>query len=448
MQLPKIKLCSVALALLLPLAAQADTAANYAWAFPLDTSKPAGSYRIVLTPEILASLNPAAEQNDMVVINALGRSIPFGPLQPREPQMHEHTQKARLLPVPPANDGQEGSIKRNTDGSIIISSMNRDTGRSKQWLLDAGRSVSLREIEIDPDSVQQDFQAAFSVEASDDLQHWRDVDYASSYVSLTRMGNGDDQIEQLTINFNSANFARYYRLTLQDGSVEWNAGQAPSAMLSGDYKDEAADRVAHWQWLDVAVKPGSANGDYDYDLPAGVRLDAIKVQLPADSSAARVHVLVQGNTQLNQIATLDLVHSGNQNGEATTNFDAHTGAKMLRLHTDTALTQAPIVRAAWVPPQYIFMADGNAPYRLLAGSHAARRGDYPSFFDTGDYAEAIPGTRVAAAGEEALQAPRDPNTWTRPLLWAVLAGGALLVIGMAWSLLRQSRREENKDSAA
>ncbi|MDR2874862.1 MAG: DUF3999 domain-containing protein [Methylobacillus sp.] len=432
------------LALLLPLTARADTAANYAWAFPLDTSKPAENYRVTLTTEILASLNPAAQQADMVVVNTLGRPVPFGLLQAREPQLRDYTQKARLLPVPPAADGQDGDIKRNADGSIVISPAGSDkTAHSKQWLLDAGRAVSLHSIALDPDSVQKDFQATFSIEVSDDLQQWREAGY-SNYATLTRMGEADDRIEQLTINLSNAGFARYYRFTLEDGAVEWNAGQAPSVTLVGGYKDEAADRAAQWQWLEVQAKPGSANGDYDYELPAGLSLDAIKAQLPPGNGAARVHVLVSGGTQLNQIATLDLVRSENQ-GEATSIFTSRVAAKMVRLHTDTPLTQAPVVRVAWVPPQYIFMADGNAPYRLLVGSHAARRGDYPPFFDTGDYADAVPGARVAAAGETALQAPRDPNSWTRPVLWAVLAGGALLVIGMAWSLLRQSRREDEKE---
>jgi cytochrome c-type biogenesis protein CcmH/NrfF len=48
-----------------------------------------------------------------------------------------------------------------------------------------------------------------------------------------------------------------------------------------------------------------------------------------------------------------------------------------------------------------------------------------------------------AGGAAALLAPQPPFDWTRLLLWLVLIGGALAVAGMAWSLLRQSRREDD-----
>jgi hypothetical protein len=45
-------------------------------------------------------------------------------------------------------------------------------------------------------------------------------------------------------------------------------------------------------------------------------------------------------------------------------------------------------------------------------------------------------------GPDALLAPKLPYDWTRPVLWVVLILGALLIAGMAWSLLKQSRGDQ------
>jgi hypothetical protein len=56
--------------------------------------------------------------------------------------------------------------------------------------------------------------------------------------------------------------------------------------------------------------------------------------------------------------------------------------------------------------------------------------------------QATLGARSDAGGAASLLAPKVPYDWTKPLLWIVLIGGALLVGGMALSLLRQSKRDD------
>jgi hypothetical protein len=98
----------------------------------------------------------------------------------------------------------------------------------------------------------------------------------------------------------------------------------------------------------------------------------------------------------------------------------------------------------------VFLAQGGGPYRLVAGSARAQRGDYP--IDTAlaplrarlgkDWQPPLAtiGTRETLQGEAALRpaptaTPRsDWRTW---LLWAVLVGAAALIGGLALSLLRK-----------
>jgi hypothetical protein len=179
------------------------------------------------------------------------------------------------------------------------------------------------------------------------------------------------------------------------------------------------------------------------------------VALPAANNAARVHVLVQsaGASSWMEVAALDLVRAGGKIGEATAAI-GERNVQHLRVHSDTPLADAPALRVGWLPAQYVFLPEGSAPYRLLAGSHAARRGDYPvnealNRLRSEHGAQWQPplaslGPRVDEAGPSALEAPKVPYDWTKPLLWVVLTLGALVVAGMAFSLLRQGREGPSK----
>jgi len=445
----------IALALMLPAAAaQADSNADYAYAFALDAKTSDEAYRVVLTPEVYASVNPSAELRDLIVVNALGRPVPFAPLPPSPPISHDFETTARLLPLPvPAASADSVKVERNTAGGIVISQTDHGPAvqRPDAWLIDAGREMGLDRLALDPSSLARDFQVHVVVEGSNDLRQWNPL---ASDLSLTRVHGEQDEVEQLNADISSSDAYRYFRVRLTDGDVDWSAGHAPTAKLSGSYTDAAAEHASQLQWL-AATKSGQANGDVDYDLPAALPVESVTVALPAANNAARVHVLAQGAeaSPWMEVAALDLVRTGGKNGEATAAFDIRN-VKHLRVHSDTPLADAPTLRVGWVPPQFVFLSEGSAPYRLLAGSYAARRGDYPvdealSRLRSEHGEPWLPplaalGPRTDEAGPSALDAPKVPYDWTKPLLWAVLALGALVVGGMAFSLLRQGREGEPK----
>ncbi|RAO78045.1 DUF3999 family protein [Dyella jiangningensis] len=444
----------VALTLCLPFAvARAATDNDYAYAFPLDTKEAAEAYRVVLSPEVCASVNPSAGLHDLVVVNALNRPVPFGELPPSPPPRHDFSLDARLLPVPVNAATHEGvQIERNTSGGIVISQPpnNPSPQHPRQWLVDAGRAVTLDHLELDASTLKQDFQAHLAVDASNDLRQWMPL---SGDIGVTRVHGESDQVEQLSLPLSGSMAGRYYRIRLIDGDVDWSDDHVPSVQLAGSYTDAIADRLSQLQWLQ-ATHTGSNGNDYDYTLPASLPLEAVKVQLPAANTAARVHLQGsqgEGASAWFDIATLDLVRTAGKDGDAQSPFAARN-LQHLRLHSETPLAAAPVLSVGWLPPQYFFMAEGGGPYRLLAGSYASRRGEYPvteawnrlraRYGEEWAPPVATIGSRVDEVGAEALKAPKVPYDWTRPLLWGVLVVGALAVAGMALSLLRQARRED------
>jgi hypothetical protein len=447
----------IALALMLPVAAgAADSNVDYAYAFPLDAKAQGEAYRVVLSPQVYASVNQNAGLRDLIVVNALGKPVPFGPMPPAPPVTHDFSADARLLAVPAsAANSDSVKVERNTAGGIVISQDDRGAvaQHPNTWLIDAGREVNMDSIALDPDSLQQDFQLHVSVEGSNDLRSWN---LLNDDVALTRVhGDQDhDQVEQLSIDLGSHERTRYFRLHLIDGQVDWSAGRAPTAKLTGSYSDEAAERASQLQWVD-AKPTGQTGDDYDYDLPANLPVESITVTLPATNNAARVHVRVQNEdpSSWSEVAQLDLVRTAGKNGDASETIESHSTAH-LRVRSDTPLSGAPALRVGWMPAQYVFLPEGGAPFRLLAGSYAARRGDYPvdeavsrlrsTNGDTWEPPATALGARVDEAGPSALAAPKVPYDWTKPLLWAVLVLGALGVAVMAFSLLRQGRGDDSK----
>lgn len=444
----------VALTLCLPLAvARAGTDTDYAYAFPLDTKETAEAYRIVLSPEVYASVNPSAGLRDLVVVNALNRPVPFGELPPSPPLRHDFSLDARLLPVPVNAATHEGvQIERSTSGGIVISQPpnNPSPQHPRQWLVDAGRVVTLNHLELDASTLQQDFQVHLAVDASNDLRQWIPL---SGDVGATRIHGENNQVEQLSLPLSSSVAGRYYRIRLIDGDLDWSDDHVPSVQLGGNYTDPVADYASQLQWLRATSTGGNGN-DYDYTLPASLPVEVLRVQLPEANTAARVHVQLpqgEGTSSWFDLATLDLVRAAGKDGNEQTQF-ASRRVQHLRLHSETPLAAAPVLTIGWLPPQYFFMAEGGGPYRLLAGSYASRRGEYPvaeawsrlraKYGESWTPPAATLGARVDDMGAEALSAPKVPYDWTRPLLWGVLVVGALAVAGMALSLLRQAKRNE------
>ncbi len=351
-------------------------------------------------------------------------------------------------------------IQSNSNGDIVIEQPSTPTasGRPSQWLLDAHRRVELDRIDIDPAALPADARFHLSVQSSDDLQSWIERGQGTEIVSVKR---GVEAVEQHTIALGGGTPARYYRLSLRAGDVApWDSAQTPRVELRGSYTDPLAERIAARHWLTLSATPASAASGggvtYDYALPAALPVEAARIVLAGDNTVARFSLLDRDDASQRQLAMITAVRIGADESEDPSTAFATVRVQHLRLHTDTPLSQPPSLRVAWRPDVFVFLAEGDGPYSLLAGSYAARRGDYP--VDAAlermrpQAAAGAPwqpplamiGAVSDAAGAAALVAPKTPYDWTRALLWLVLIGGALLVAGMAWSLLRQARRADDK----
>ncbi|MGO4779458.1 DUF3999 family protein, partial [Lysobacter sp. 2RAB21] len=108
-----------------------------------------------------------------------------------------------------------------------------------------------------------------------------------------------------------------------------------------------------------------------------------------------------------------------------------------------------VLRLGYRPEVVVFLAQGEPPYALVAGSARAARGDSPlahliealrtSRGRDWQPADATLGSAVALAGASALVPAEPERDWHSYMLWAVLVAGALIVAGFAFSLLKSNK---------
>ncbi|HEX7814128.1 DUF3999 family protein, partial [Dyella sp.] len=332
------------------------------------------------------------------------------------------------------------------------------SAKPTQWLIDAGRSAGVDTINVAPESIKQDFDIHVQVDSSDDLKTWSprgDIQSLTRVSSTKDDDGGGDHVEQLSLSVAGDQPARYYRVRLVDGDVDWRAGQTPAVRLEGSYVLASADPLASLQWMNVPVDGSPKRGnDFDYKLSAPLPLESARLVLPAGNVAAHITVSLgtlesDGKLAWSSVGSVDAVRVKGSNEPTSLQWTMQT-TQYLRVHADTALANAPALQVGWMPETYMFMAEGQGPYRLLAGSYEATRGSYPIAASLEKLRKAkgddhwLPpvaavGNRVDEAGPGALKPPKVPYDWTRPVLWVVLILGALLIAGMAWSLLKSPR---------
>jgi len=286
---------------------------------------------------------------------------------------------------------------------------------------------------------------------------------------LTQDGNVLDRHE---IGLNQSR-AAYLRVRRSDGG----AALPGLKMRLRTVAPSTAARTAR-QWLPAIVDGGDTKhvdatlpaGDgtrpiaWRYHLPAALTIDALKLDLADDNSLARVHVLSHPRdtkadvwTQRAAFVAFRLHQDDTLAGNDEIATTPTAAARDWRVESATPLDHAPALSVAYLPDRLVFLAQGEGPYRLGAGSARARRGDYPVDAALGSLRAtagrewqpplAALGTRATLQGDAAFipfTAPEKPRDWKSWLLWAVLIGAAAIVGGLALSLLKG--RDEGRET--
>lgn len=435
------------IASLFTLGARAETPEAFAYAWPIVAPPGGKAYLVELPQDAYAWAVRDAGLGDVVVVDAQGRQVATGPYRAADPTSHPVTLDAPLRAVPSAVDGVPGArIQRSTNGDIVIEPGSAPaSGTPRTWLFDAHDEVAPERLEFPrPD---HDVNLTVDIDVSRDLQDWTPRVRGASVVTL---GKDADAVDARVVKL-AGPAARYFRVRVTGGDAPWPTDGTAAVTLSGTVEDASARDEPVLHWLDVPVADTRSSGqgvDYDYRLLAALPVSAVRVTLGKSDSVARLDAsAVEDSLSSEALGTLVVTPDGTE-GHRPLEVTPRR-RDLIRLHSATPLREPPHFSVGWRADRFVFLPEGNGPWRLLVGSARARRPAWP----VDDAIAALRKSEGAAwrpdrttlgpsqeqGGRQALAAPAVPLDWTRPLLWIVLLLGAAVIVGMAASLLRKPK---------
>ncbi|TAK53675.1 MAG: DUF3999 family protein [Gammaproteobacteria bacterium] len=429
----------------------APSPSAYAWGWPIEAQGSADYYEFTLPLEVYRSVADP-ELRDIGVFDARGEPVPrwIGKAAAPVPAAGE-VRELTVLPVhaPPGTPAGEMKLALERRGDQMTVRIDETApGAAGARALVAGIAdlgglrADLRAVELEWPREIEPLILEVSVEGSTDLQQW----FALGAGTVAGLREADESIEQRRIGL-AGRELRYLRLSWNAAPPGWRVTR-----LVAHFAAAAAPEVREYLPL-TPVGRDAADGGWLYDAGAAVAVDRLALELPGEQGLLRANLLawLPGQSQWQGVHD-GLFYRLRRDG-AVAESDPLTlvplRARRWKLVIRSGRSEpAPRLRLGWQPDRILFVAQGESPWRLVAGSASDREQDFPMarrFSDpgmlqllerTGPAGRATLGARYELGGPRRLEPPRRPE-WRRWSLWIALIAGVGVVGGMAWRLLRQ-----------
>ncbi|MDR2871574.1 MAG: DUF3999 domain-containing protein [Xanthomonadaceae bacterium] len=440
--------------------AYAGTRSDYAQQWGLDIGHADGGiYRVVLSRDIYRQAH-TPQLRDIEVFNEEGRSLPavlMAPASESAPLTSVATLPWFTLPETVGSGRSDDiamMVERNADGSVNsvgvrVFAPGTVPVVSSSWLIDASRMrEAVHGLTLNWQADAGQFEHYMDVEGSDDLRTWHVLALRAPLLNLVRNGQS---LRHDRIALDSR--YRYLRLRLLDN------GTLPLTEVRADFAMPAAPMT--WQWEELSGARVIEKGREYFEFKLDGRFPAAHADVLLGDNDTRRWTLESRDTVQDPWQTRApswIAYAVRMEGQEVRSMpQALYGVsrdRYWRLSSDVPVgnAQVPMLRLGYRPESLVFMAQGEGPYVLAAGSANAVRAP-SSLVQTMETLRQqlgpawVPETVDLSAPETLAGATaltpvvqRDWKNWT---LWAVLIAGAALVAGFAFSLLRRSSNGEN-----
>ena len=396
---------------------------------------------------------------DLRIYDAQGEFMPFSLVHPAI-ERDETAQRVELKSFPlydklsQAQGPQPGvRLEITPQGTLleVAPTENPPVAASvrRGWLLDASKhegAFSRLGLDWTPAAGGDGFQR-FSLDTGDDLQHWRRLGTRQ----VVRLSFEGQQIEQSEVDLSGAD-GRYLRLL-------WQApAQAPVLNRVWLVTTRTRLKLAPLTWSAPMQALRAGEGEYDLRLSHALPLEKMRVALPQPNTLAPLEVSGatqdrNGRPHWEMLARGILYRLPAEGGEALLN-ELRLPAREFQ---DYRLRVSPqgggldsktlTVEVGIAPQQVVFLARGEAPYRLAVGSSEAPRVDLSidnlmpminGQRPNAGLAMIVPGQSVPPVVAEKLPSAELLSVdWKRWVLWGVLCIGVGVLAFMTLRILRK-----------
>ncbi|MEN8258358.1 MAG: DUF3999 domain-containing protein [Thermodesulfobacteriota bacterium] len=292
------------------------------------------------------------------------------------------------------------------------------------------------------------FSTSVKIEASNDLNSWRNLVAKASLAEL-RFAGHDLVRNRITMGTGDSKYLR----------LSWPAGKKGvvlTAIKAGYNKEDIAQaRTVHY--LGGKPEPMAKEGKviYHYTSDGFFPVDQIYVRLPQHNSLAQVTVLSRASEdkpwrQRASLLSYQLTIDGVGLGSSVKHITPVTD-RFWRLELEEVGTRAggPMLELGWRPQQLVFVAQGQGPYTLAYGRAGLgpERSPVDRLLASIDPRQeknlikpAYASQQIILGGKgQLLPSPEIP--WRRWLLWAILVAGVLVIGAMALQLFKEMQEE-------
>ncbi|UII71914.1 DUF3999 domain-containing protein [Pseudomonas sp. HN11] len=440
----KLSLSGLTVWMLCSAAFAQERPADFTTQVPLAVSGTGPWYRLELP--LAVQLNARqADLGDVRVFNAAGESQAYAlSRQSAQRTENRNVTDVKWFPLYAADTEQalpDVVMKATTTGTLVqITSATAPTpGKQvlRGWVLDASAiKAPLQQLSLDWSHEQEGFQR-FSIEASDDLQHWR----AWGDGQVARLSFADERVEQHDVSL-PGQAARYLRLV-------WQGQEAPLLTSAQLVSVTSSSVPLPLVWSQPLAGTRLKAGEYSWQLPAGLSLERLRIELKQPNTLAPVMLAGRRDSkQAWQPLSNGVLYRLTQNGRDVVQDELQLPGQMvaeLKLAVDERGgglgIEAPTLRFAVRATQLVFLARGEPPFTLALGNASVKAANLPLSTLIPDYsAERLKMLGQASVTGEIATAPHavDSGTdWKQLGLWAVLLLGVAALGAMAYSLLRK-----------
>jgi len=428
--------------------------ADYAWGFPIRIPGTATFYSVELPLQVNQSVTDA-ELRDAGVYN--GDGIPVTHLFAPASDNGEATERSSALPMLPlyvSGRADEGQITLQREGDSTQFRFDLEDllapaegERLVSYIVDA-RKIEDNAVALDfawP-QIAPGFMGWVTVEGGNDLQNW----HAAGAAVIADLRENAARIVQRRVHLSRGDYD-YLRIRWEGMPDGWRLSQA-----LGVYVDAAVEPAWKFTTLQsTGVDP--ADGGRLFELGGAPTVDEVQVILPVPNTiiSARVYYwsvtgkrwLLAGQGSIHHIVRDDYKVMNDPLAIGNTRTSQFK-VVITRGLTNTAMQ----LKVAWRPDSLLFLAQGQAPFTLVAGNAYDEAEKFPQHRiysdrsllklaeDNGSVRDASLGRRYILGGPERLVVSK-PTDWRTLALWLALLAGVAFVGFMASKTIRELKSQ-------